>query len=74
MALGPCLLLLGAAIGLIPGVLAWAAIPGLLGIPAVRRVLRHYDDPARLVPANALTIVVHLATCALMGLLLLFSG
>jgi len=25
-------------------------------------------------PAHALTIVVHLATCALMGLLLLFSG
>jgi len=37
-------------------------------------VLRHYDDPARMAPAHALTIVVHLATCALMGLLLLFSG
>ena len=74
MALGPCLLLLGAVRGLLPGVLAWAALPGLFGIPAVRHVLRHYDDPARMAPAHALTIVVHLATCALMGLLLLFSG
>lgn len=72
MALGPCLLPLGAALGLLPGALAWAALPGLLGIPAVRRVLRHYDAPDRMAPANALTIAVHLATCVLMGLLLLF--
>ena len=38
---------------------------------AVRRVLRHYDEPGRMAPANALTIAVHLATCAAMGLLLL---
>lgn len=66
------LLPLGAALGLLPGALAWAALPGLLGIPAVRRVLRHYDAPDRMAPANALTIAVHLATCVLMGLLLLF--
>ena len=71
MALGPALLPLLAAFRLVPGALAWAALPGLLGIPAVRRVLRHYDEPGRMAPANALTIAVHLATCAAMGLLLL---
>jgi 1,4-dihydroxy-2-naphthoate octaprenyltransferase len=71
MATGPALLPLLAALRLVPGALAWAALPGLLGIPAVRRVLRHYDEPGRMAPANALTIAVHLATCAAMGLLLL---
>ncbi len=74
MTLGVILLPLGAGLGLIPGSLAWAALPGVLAIPAARRVLRHYDDPARMSPANALTIVVHLAICALMGALLILEG
>jgi 1,4-dihydroxy-2-naphthoate octaprenyltransferase len=67
------LLLLGAAAGMIPAFLAWAALPGLLAIPASRRVLRHFDTPAALAPAHALTILMHLAVTAALGTMLVLA-
>ena len=54
------------------------ALLGLLTIPlsakAVRVALAHYDDSQRLVPANAITIQVHLFTGLLMILGYLLQG
>ncbi len=73
MGLWVVLLLMGAATGRIPAFLAWAALPGLLAIPAARRVLRHYDHPAVLAPANVLTILMHTAVAVALGTMLVLA-
>jgi 1,4-dihydroxy-2-naphthoate octaprenyltransferase len=73
MALWAGLLLLGAATRILPPFLGWAALPGLLAIPASRRVLQHYDHPVALAPANAWTIAMHLLVCAALGVLLILT-
>lgn len=66
------LLLVGAAWRGLPDALGWALVPGILAPPAARLALRHYDHPAELAPANALTIALHhLVTAALCAILLL---
>jgi 1,4-dihydroxy-2-naphthoate polyprenyltransferase len=67
------LLLLGVGTGKIPPFLAWAALPGLLAIPASRRVLRHFDTPAAQAPAHALTILMHLLVTAALGTMLMLA-
>jgi 1,4-dihydroxy-2-naphthoate octaprenyltransferase len=73
MGLWIAILLLGAGSGLIPSFLAWAALPGLLAIPASRRLLRHCDTPAAQAPAHALTILMHLAVTVSLGTMLVLA-
>ena len=56
----------GAAFGLMPALALTALLPALLAFRAISVARRFHDDPAALVPANALTIVCHLATGALL--------
>ncbi len=70
MALWPAILLAGAATGVVPAFLAWAALAGLAAIPAARRLLRHSDTPAALAPVCALTVMVHLTVTAALGSML----
>jgi 1,4-dihydroxy-2-naphthoate octaprenyltransferase len=73
MVLWMALLLAGAATGAVPAFLAWAVLPGLLAIPAARRVLRHFEHPAAMAPANVLTIVMHSAVSVMLGTLLVLA-
>jgi 1,4-dihydroxy-2-naphthoate octaprenyltransferase len=64
----------GVALGWLPPIalislLACAPIPGMF-----RAVMRHYDDPAQLTPANAGTVVMHLLTGVLLTLGLVVGG
>jgi len=70
MALSIALLLGGAAAGLFPGFLAWAALAGVLAVPAVRRTLKEFEHPAALAPANAATIAMHTVVSFAIGALL----
>jgi len=56
----------GAALGLMPVLTLAALAPALLALRAISVARRFHDDPVALVPANALTIVCHLATGALL--------
>ncbi len=73
MGLWVIVLLLGAGAGMIPSFLVWAALPGLLAIPASRRVLWHFNTPSALAPAHALTILMHLAVTAALGTMLVLA-
>jgi len=59
-----------AAFVAVGGLPAWALL-GLLTLPlaakAVALLMRHYREPYQLIPANALTIVVHFATAILLS-------
>ncbi len=59
-------IILGMAFGFVPliSILALATIP--LSYKAVMNVRRNYDDVEKLLPANALTILIHLVTGVLL--------
>ncbi len=56
----------GAALGFMPVLALAALLPALIAFRAISVARRFHDDPAALVPANARTIVCHLATGALL--------
>jgi 1,4-dihydroxy-2-naphthoate octaprenyltransferase len=64
--------------GVFAGVLPLAALLGLITLPATLRamqyVIQHYASSFDLVPANALTIVTHLATGLLLTLAYAWEG
>lgn len=50
-----------------------ALAPGLIAVWTVPRILRYYDQPRELAPANALTIVLHASVGIVMTLVLIGS-
>lgn len=64
--------------GVVSGILPLAALLGLITLPASLRAIAylrmHYASPFDLVPANALTIVAHLATGLLLTLAYAWEG
>ena len=64
--------------GVVGGVLPLAAVLGLITLPAALRavqyVTRNYDSSFDLTPANALTVVTHLATGLLLTLAYAWEG
>jgi hypothetical protein len=50
-----------------------ALAPDLIAAWTVPRILRYYDQPQALAPANALTIVLHISVGIIMALVLIGS-
>jgi 1,4-dihydroxy-2-naphthoate octaprenyltransferase len=69
----------GALLGfVVAGVLPWFALLGLAGFPlfakATRVVRRNFNEPMELVPANAYTVVGHLASALALAIGLTWFG
>lgn len=73
MALWPLPILLATAAGRAPAGMYIALVPLLLAIPVLPRVLRCHDQPRLLAPANAATIILHLAVSLIMAAVLLVA-
>ena len=67
-------ILWGAAAGRLPLHTLLAVMPLALAVPAIARTWRAYDEPARLAPANALTVLVHLSAGVLFTAGLVWAG
>lgn len=59
--------------GLAPTPLIWATGSVLFACPAILCARRHFDDPARLTPANALTVVTYAVVAISAGGALVFA-
>ena len=55
-------------LGWLPPLTLLALLPLPLAISAIRTAFRHYDQPANLLPANAGTVILHLAVGLLLSL------
>ncbi len=69
-----CILTLGvmlpaseAVVGLAPVPLAWATGSAIFAVPAILCARQHFDDPARLTPANVFTIATHTVVAIIAG-------
>lgn len=51
-----------------------ALIPGLAAFKAIRTAFAHYDHPRQLTPANAMTVISHLAIGLLLSISLVAAG
>jgi len=59
--------------GRVPDLMALALLPGLAVFWLAPRVLRHYDRPQTLAPANALTIALYLSVGLVMAMVLIMA-
>ncbi len=74
MLLWPLALAVDIGLRLLPLSTAWAFIGLVPGLIAIRIVWQHADEPARVVRAGALTIVIHLGVGLMIAAGVVFSG
>lgn len=68
VALAYTLIMLGPFLGLMPKAALLALLPGVLAVKGIRILIANYDAPRALLPANSITIKLHLFTGLLLAL------
>lgn len=74
VALAYILVLLGLFLGLMPRAALLALLPGILAVKGIRILIANYNAPRALLPANVITVKLHLFTGLLLALGFLLGG